>query len=766
MEADNGGRGDSGRIGTVHLKEKEGLSPDEKIILQAQECLKDFKDREFDNIDRAEEAIRFRSGEQWPDEIKRERENQPGGAKPVPVLDKTNQYVRQIVNEERQNRAAIRIRPVDDKGDKKVAEVFTGIIRHIEDASQAIEAYTCGGEHAIDGGFGYWRILTEYDGDMSFDQEIRIKRVPNRFSVALGRHADPDGADCKEGLIWEDVDRKVFEKLYPNAKPVSFEEPTDWAGKDTIRVAEYMRIEERDAVIYQLEDGSVSETNDGTAIQERDTTINTVKWYKVTKEEILERGDMLGSYIPIIKVVGNELIMPDGQIRLSGVIEQAMDPQRLHNYAHAGFIEHVALAPRAPWVAEEGQIENYEDDYRKANRQNIAVLKYKSVSEDGRPLPPPSRTPPPGIPPGWDKMLQNTEHGVEASFGMYGPTVGAKSQEKSGIALQEQKVQGMVGNFHFPDNLARSIQHTGKILLEWIPKVYDTERVARILGEDGEADMRYLDPNQEQAIAPRLDEYGQEIGSIYNLNVGKYDVTVSTGPSYTAKRQEAAEQQIALLQGNPELMQSIGDLVMRNMDFPGADKIADRLKTLLPPQIQEMEESEDKQPVDPKIKAMMQQMEQAGVALEERSEELVEAEKEVETQATEVNADKAQLAIQKQEIEAAKKILTAEVKMAKYEARIQQLELEKQAEQLKQELGQLSESEEGESEEKEEKLEQVNASISQLGQILERMSQTPQVPQNLVVNVDAKGPTTKEFTFTKSDGSQVTGQSKEIPDGV
>lgn len=747
------------------MEEKEGLTPDEKIILQAQECLKQFKERESDNIDRAEEAIRFRSGEQWPEEIKRDRENQPGGAKPVPVLDKTNQYVRQIVNEERQNRAAIRIRPVDDKGDKKVAEVFTGIIRHIEDASQAIEAYTCGGEHAIDGGFGYWRILTEYDGDMSFDQEIRIKRIPNRFSVALGRHADPDGADCKEGLIWEDINREVFKNLYPDAKPVSFEEPTDWAGKDTIRVAEYMRIEEKDAVIYQMEDGSVSETNDGTAVQERDTKIKTVKWYKVTKEEILEQQDMLGSYIPIIKVVGNELVMPDGQVRLSGVIEAAMDPQRLHNYAHAGFIEHVALAPRAPWVAEEGQIEGYENDYKMANRQNIGVLKYKNVSEDGKPLPPPSRTPPPGIPPGWDKMLQNTEHGVEASFGMYGPTVGAKSQEKSGIALQEQKSQGMVGNFHFPDNLARSIQHTGKILLEWIPKIYDTERVARILGEDGEADMRFLNPNQEQAVAPRLDEYGQEIGSIYNLNVGKYDVTVSTGPSYTAKRQEAAENQIALIQAQPELMQIIGDILMRNMDFPGSEQIADRLKTLLPPQIQEMEESEDKQPMDPKIKAMMQQMEQAGMALEQRSQELVEAEKEVETQASEVNADKAQLAIQKQEIEAARKILTSEVKMAQYEARIKQLELQAQAEKLRQELSQLSDNEEGE--EKEEKLEQVNESISQLGQILERMSQAPQVPQTLVLKVDAKGgPVKKVFEFTKPDGTKLTGESQEIPDEI
>ena len=203
------------------VERTDGKTTDEEIIQKAKDCLDKYQDRESDNIQRAEEAIRFRAGQQWPQAIKQDRENpnQDGGSRPCPVLDKTNQYVRQIINEERQNRAAIKIRPVDDVADPKVAEVFTGIIRHIEDASQALEAYTTGGEHAIDGGFGYWRLLTEYSDPMSFEQDIRIKRIPNRFSVALGPHTEPDGADATEALVWEDISEKQFKVEYPKDQP-------------------------------------------------------------------------------------------------------------------------------------------------------------------------------------------------------------------------------------------------------------------------------------------------------------------------------------------------------------------------------------------------------------------------------------------------------------------------------------------------------------------------------------------------------------------
>lgn len=663
--------------------EAPGLTDDEKLIAKAKKCLEDYLNRESDNIKRAEEAIRFRAGEQWPDEIRREREDrtQDGGSRPCPVLDKTNQYVRQVINEERQNRAAIKVRPVDDMADKKTAEIYTGIIRHIEDASNAIQAYTTAGEHAIDGGFGYFRMLTQFCDPMSFDQDIRIKRIPNRFSVATGYHTEIDGSDMQEAVVWETMTREEFKESYQNAEEVGFDHNDDWSDETTIRVAEYMYIDHESQTIHMMENGSIIMDDEFKQMEEiatalgglpmapvksRDTLIKKVKWCKLTSKEILDREDMLGEFIPLFKVVGEELVMPDGKVRYSGLVERGMDSQRLHNYSIAGFIEHVALAPRAPWIAEETQVAGYENDYSDANRKNIVLLKYKgSSSEDGHLLPAPQRTAPAGIPPGWQQMLQNTEHGIEASMGMYGPTVGAKSQEKSGIALQEQKSQGMVGNFHFPDNLSRTIQHCGRVMLTWIPKVMSASRVARILGEDNEQSIAYLDWEQNVAVMPRTDNMGQQIGDVHNLSVGKYDVTVSTGPSYTAKRQEAAENQIQLIQAKPELLSLIGDIVFGNMDWPGSDKIAERLKAMLPPQIQQMEEEgKESKPIDPKMQAMMQQMQQASEVLKQRkmeldqkTQELSQMDMALKEAASEVRADKAATDSIRSEIKSNQRVL-------------------------------------------------------------------------------------------------------------
>lgn len=661
--------------------EKTAEEKELEIVKLAKDCLESHQDREGDNIRRAEEAIRFRAGEQWPDAIRRDREydNQEGGSRPCPVLDKTDQYIRQIVNEERLNRAAIKIRPVDSGADSETADIFTGVIRHIEDQSEALVAYTSAGEQAVDGGFGYFRLYPEYESPMAFNQKICIKRIANRFSVATGYHTESDAADMQECLVWEDMRRSDFKREYPDAKEVGFEDSGDWADKDMIRVGEYFCIKPEPAKIHLFDDGRVLTDKDykeakaaaeaeGIEVPEptdtRDTAINKVKWYKVTAEEVLDEKDLPGTWIPVIKVTGNEIVMPDGKSRLSGAIEAAMDAQRLHNYSIAGYIEHVALAPRAPWIAEESQVEGYESDYANANRKPIALLKYAATSdENGSPIPPPQRTPPAGMSTGWQQMLQNTEHGVEAAFGMYGASVGATGQEKSGIALQEQKSQGAIGQFQFPDNLARSIQHCGRILVEWIPVYYDAATVARILGEDGKQEQIKLDPNQPEAMVEEVDQFGQKTGQkIYNLTVGTYDVTVATGPSYTSKRQEAVDTQTQIIQAAPELMQIMGDILFSNMDSPGADKIAERLKIMLPPELRESEESKE---VDPQTKQAMMQVEQAAAALEEKGQQLMQFEQEVKAAAQEADADKAEISAQIKDLDSQKKVFTADAKTMK-----------------------------------------------------------------------------------------------------
>lgn len=677
---------------------KKEKAKDKDIIQAAKDCLEAHQEREGDNINRAKEAIRFRAGEQWPDAIRRDRENphQEGGSRPCPVMDKTDQYIRQIINEERLNRAAIKIRPAAGGADPKTAEIFTGLIRHIEDASEAVDAYTLAGEHAADGGFGYFRLITEYCDPLSFTQDIKIRRIHNRFSVAPGYHTEIDGSDMEECVVYEDMTEDQFKKQYPDAKVVDFDGNDDWSEKDMVRVAEYFYTERTPMTIYQMDNGEVLKESDYNKLKElaeaqgidvpdpvdeRESVETQIKWVKCTSEEILDRKDIPGQWIPVVKVVGTEITMPDGKIRTSGAIEPAMDAQRLHNFSVAGYIEHVALAPRAPWVAEEGQVEGYEDDYAAANRQPISVLKYKAISEEGHLLPMPQRLPAEGIPMGWQGMLQNTEQGVMASFGMYGAQVGAPGMEKSGIALQEQKTQGAIGNFHYPDNLARSIQHCGRILVEWIPVYMDTAEVARILGEDGEETEIRLDPEMEQAYGQLKDDFGRVVAPIYNLKVGKYDVRVSTGASYTSKRQEAVETQTQIVQAAPQLMEVMGDILFANMDTPGAEEISKRLKMLLPPAIQQMEQAEEAID-DPAIIQAMQQIERQRQELEQRGMQIMAYEQEVKALANDANADKAKLDAARTELQAEKRVFMADVKSQELKHELQTLKIKEQIEDM------------------------------------------------------------------------------------
>ena len=713
-----------------------------EIIQKAKDCLETYQDRDGDNIRRAEEAIRFRSGQQWPEAIRKEREdvNQDGGPRPCPVLDKTDQYVRQIVNEERLNRAAIRIRPVDDYADEDTAEIFTGIIRHIEDQSEALVAYTTAGEHAIDGGFGWFRIITDYTDDMSFSQDILIKRIHNRFSVAPGVHSESDGSDMKECVIWEDIPLKTFKAQWPDAKEVNFEAKDTWIEKDSIRVGEYFYIENEPIKIHKLETGEVFTDEDlkkllklaeAEGIPEpivkasRDSVKKQVKWCKLTSAEILEERDLPGRYIPVVKVSGTEITMPDGKIRLSGAIEPGMDAQRLHNFSVAGYIEHVALAPRSPWIGEEDQVEGHEQDYADANRKPITLLKYKGTALDGHLLPPPQRTPPAGIPPGWQGMLQNTEHGVEAAFGMYGPSVGATSQEKSGIALQEQKAQGAVGQFHFPDNLARSIQHCGRILIEWIPVYFDVAEVARILGEDGEQKTVKLNPDQDKAKQMEVDDFGREVGPIYNLTVGKYDVTVSTGPSYSAKRQEAVDAQTQIVSSAPELLPIIGDILFGNMDAPGSEEIAKRMKVMLPPEIQKMESEENKD-TDPKVMAAMAQIEQQAQMIEQKGQQLAEIESQMQQKSQEIDANQ-------KEVDSATKSLTSEMKVFNAKVQEQKANLELIGYKLVQQLEDLTDPIAKQLEQQTKEVEQINPDTGEPETIVVQDPVMQEILQNIAL---------------------------------
>ena len=575
------------------------------------EKFKTFLDAWDGDRKRYVEDVKFSAGEQWDEKDLKARETD---GRPALVVDKVNQYVKQVVNDSRQNRPGIKVRPVDSGADVETAEVFNGLIRHVEDNSNSDTAFDTALECAAKGGFGFFRIIRQYSGTNSFQQELCFKRIRNPLTVLFDPDCqEPDGSDAKRVYIWEDMPEADFKATYPKAKPVDWESidngKTDWYNEKKIRVAECYWIETEAATMHLLADGSVVSQEEidqakaeGIAapqiIESREMDKPVVKWAKFNGEEYLKEPQTEpGKWIPVFPVWGNEIDI-EGKIIHTGMIHAAKDAQRLYNYARTATAER--LSKPGVYIAAVGQVESYAEDWDGSNR-NVAVKRYDPIDINGTPMPPP-RFDGTDIPSSLVQDMQISEHDIQGSLGMYNASLGEKSNEKSGKAIMARQREGDMANFHYHDNLARAIRHAGRYLVDVLPQIYESKKVIRVLGLDGKAEMVDIDPTQEMAH--------QKIGakSIYNLNVGEYDVSVSVGPSYTTQRQEAAEAMGQMFQGNPALMQVIGDLYFRNMDFPGAEEMADRMKLMLPPPIQEAEKSKGEE--NPEVQQVIQQAEQ------------------------------------------------------------------------------------------------------------------------------------------------------------
>ncbi len=575
--------------------------------------------------------------EQWPEELRRVRELDPSGSRPCLTVDKVNQYKNQIVNTMRMNTPSIRVKPVDSSGDENVAEIYDGLIRHIENKSHADDAYDWAGEGAVDTGIGYLRIVTEYVGD-SFDQEICVKKIANRFSV----YRDPDstevdGSDQMECMVTEFMRRDLFKKTYPGKKESEWESSTGdsdrWCTEHEVRIAEYFYIELKDDVLYLLEDGNSVYQSDytedkGAILKERPAQKRHVKWAKLSGSDVLEEGEFAGEYIPVIPVMGIVTVV-DGKMHWRGIVRGAKDPQRLYNYNRSTIAENLGLAIKAPFIGAVGQFDTAGDKWASANSTNYAYLEYDPVTtDDGVLAPAPQRQGFQGVPAGLMADIQLSEHDIQSGMGMYQASIGQDSNAKSGKALNAQRQQGDVATFHFPDNRDKSIRHVGRILVSIIPKYYDTRRVERVLGEDGTSQFVQIDPASKEAYKEQPGVNGIE--KIYNLGVGKYDVVVTTGSSYSTKRQEGAEFLTQVVQTNPELMNVVGDYLFKSMDVPYHEEIAERMQKMLPPELQagDKEEAPEvmqiKQQADQVIQQLQGMLQTAEQTLLEANEEAKE----------------------------------------------------------------------------------------------------------------------------------------------
>lgn len=574
---------------------------------------------------------------QWPQDVLATRgavQGQTINARPCLTINKLPQHIKQVTNDQRQNRPSVKVIPVDDKADVDVAEMLEGVVRHIEYISDADVAYDTACENQVTYGEGYIRILTEYCDDMSMDQDIKIGRIRNSFSVYMDPAIqDPCGSDAQWCFITQEMSKAEFEKQFPGKQPVSQVEVgtgdpdyKDWfMDGDSVRVAEYFYYETTKKTLIAYQDGSVvvkgspeemmllqaaipPAMRDGKPVT-RETEVKQVKWCKLNGYQVLETSDWAGRYIPVVRVVGNEFEI-DGRLYVSGLVRNAKDAQRMYNYWASQEVEMLALAPKAPFIGYGGQFEGYETQWKTANIQNWPYLEANPDVTDqaGNPLPLPQRALPPMPQAGIIQAKMGASDDIKSVTGQYDASLGAESNEKSGKAILARERQTDTGTYHYVDNLGRAVRYVGRQIIDLIPKIYDTARIARIVGLDGEVDRVKIDPSLERPMMAIKDEQtGAVIDRIYNPSIGKYDVCVTTGPSYMTKRQEAAEAQAQLLQANPELWRVAGDLFVRNLDWPGAEELAKRLAKLVPP---ELKDDSDDTPEMAQAKQMMQGMQQ------------------------------------------------------------------------------------------------------------------------------------------------------------
>jgi hypothetical protein len=620
-----------------------------------------YSDSREDELD----DLRFMAGSpdnawQWPADVLATRgavQGQTINARPCLTINKLPQHVRLVTNEQRQNRPTARVIPADDNADPEVAEIFDGIVRHIEYMSDADVAYDTACDNQVTYGEGYIRILTEYTNENSFEQDIRIGRVRSSFSVYMDPMIqDPCGQDARYCFITEDVPKAEYEDLYPDATPVTGmmsqgvgdQTLSMWVSQETVRIAEYFYIDSKRETLNLYPDNvtAFSGTPEdkrlkaayGKPIKSRESERRRVMWIKTNGYEVLEEREWAGKYIPVVRVIGNEFEV-DGQIYISGLVRNAKDAQRMYNYWVSQEAEMLALAPKAPFIGYGGQFEGYEMQWKTANTNNWPYLEVNPDVSDGagNPLPLPERAQPPLAQTGLIQAKMGAGEDIKSTTGQYDSSIGATSNERTGRAILARERQGDTSTYHYVDNLARAIKYVARQLVDLIPKIYDTQRVARIINVEGEVDMARINPAQPEAVRRVVDEQGVEIMKIYNPNVGTYDVHVSSGPSYMTRKQEAMDTMGQILQTNPALWGVAGDLFVKNMDWPGAETMAKRFEKMLDPRVlQNTDES-------PEAQVMRQQIMQMSQAMEETKAQVQQVLQSYEIQKLKIDEQNAQI---------------------------------------------------------------------------------------------------------------------------
>lgn len=615
---------------------------DSDLLADARKAFERAETAEAKNRENWVDDVRFaRLGEQWPAEVRKQRELE---GRPCLTINRLPAFIRQVTNDARQNSPSIKFHPVGDGADEDTAKVLDGLVRNIEYTSNADVAYDTALDNAVTGGLGYFRITTDYAADDAFDQDIRIERIVNPLTV----YGDPlstcaDSSDWNEAFITEMWSVDAFKKRWPDAEQANFDanshdEATGWFSDDQIRVAEWWKREDVEAKLFKLSNGSVMfeesylkikdllDVQGVTIVEERTTTTKRVTQRIITGAEILETNKWAGKYIPIVPVYGDEVVV-DGERHFLSLVRFAKDPQRMMNYWRTTSTELVALAPKTPFIGAVGSFDTDAAKWATANTQTHAYIEYDPVQGGA----PPQRQPFAGPPAGALQEAMNAQDDMKSIMGLFDASLGAQSNETSGRAILARQREGDVSTFNFTDNLSRAIRHAGRILADLIPKVYNVPRIIRVIHEDGSnTNVPVNQPTDAQPTNGPTKDQIEGITRMYDLTTGKYDVTCEAGPSFTTRREESASQMMEFTRVYPNAAPLIGDLLAKNLDWPGADEIAERLKIMLPPQLQGQ---------NPQLEQAQQMLQQMQQALNQCQQQLAEAQQDKSLEARKLDID-------------------------------------------------------------------------------------------------------------------------------
>jgi len=584
--------------------------PDDEIFLDAQDKFKRCQDFEANARMRMADDLRFAEGDsingyQWDQQIASGREIQ---GKPCLTFNQVRQKNFQIINDARQNKPGIEIRAVGDGATYKAAQVYEGLVRHIEYISNAQAAYDTSVDWQVKVGRGYWRVLTRYTTDAAstsaFEQEIYIGRIPDPNSVYM----DPgiqenDGSDAEFGFVFRDWNRKDYEKAHPDLadelSTSTLSADHGWLSEDLVREAEFFRKVQRTEWLTVKIDGTVAREKDvgpeelaylkATKAPRRKVTKPEIEVFKILGTKVIDKKIWPGAYIPLVAVIGERTVI-DGELDLKGHTRAQRSAQQYYNFTASASAEFLAGQTKTPWTGPAAAFEGFEDLYEASNTQTLAFLPYNQYDDDGREIQRPTRIDPPQSAQAYVQHMQIADQQMMKVTGQHEANLGAPSNETSGVAIQQRQRKGDNATYHYIDRLGQAIRFTGRILIDLIPKIYDTERVIQILSIDGTQQSVKLSPDAPEAHTQVQDQEDPAydpaaIAAIFNPNVGRYEVEADIGPSYATRRQDEFAALSGMMTQNQDLMSKAGDLLFRAADFPGADVIAERLRRAVPPQL-------------------------------------------------------------------------------------------------------------------------------------------------------------------------------------